>query len=121
MHIGDDIGLAIHRAVIQIEEPLGFVVTGHVAALRISRTLLDLPRLRLPGWRGLGLFSMSDTILLDRTIQLIHISLTLRHGFSFDPFTLVGIGLELGGVVIQDMTGYQLAFDGLKDNLIKDL
>src|SRR5690554_6392398 len=42
MHIGDDIGLAIHRAVIQIEQPLAFAFTGHVASLRISRTLLAL-------------------------------------------------------------------------------
>ncbi|AJX02227.1 hypothetical protein BM45_2506 [Burkholderia mallei] len=61
MRIGDDRVLGIHRAVVQIEEPLRLVVPHHVAAVRIGpaelgvlarRRLIVVAIQRLPAMRG---------------------------------------------------------------------
>ena len=111
---------AVDRPMIEIKEFRRFVVAGHEAGVRINRADFDL-RGR---WRRLinvaleQLLASGNPLRINRQILFGQIrSRRLFHLMHF-KMPLVGVGLEMGAIGLEQTATNQLVFDRLFDDAV---
>ncbi len=121
MSIGDDGELAVHRAMIEIEEALRLAIAHHIAAVWIAARDLGLLHLR-PAFLVLqGLLAVQLAFGLDRRIQIGPIVGARLLDHRKIVFALVGIGLQMGRIRVKHRAVDQPVADRLLDDVIEDV
>ncbi|CAJ7902783.1 Uncharacterised protein [Burkholderia pseudomallei] len=122
MRIGDDRVLGIHRAVVQIEEPLRLVVPHHVAAVRIGPADLGvLARRRLIVVAIQRLLAMRGPVRIHCRVQCLRVGRRRLLQLHHIELALVRVRLQVRAVRVQHPTVDQPALDRLPHDLVEDL
>ncbi len=118
--VGDNPVPAVHGAVVEVEEALRLAIAHHVVGLGISAR--DHPLLRrrfalpLRQWP----LAVSDPIRVDRRIQIIPEAGARPCDRSLVEPVLVGAGLQVSGVGVQNRPVHQPEIDHLLHDPIED-
>ncbi len=94
MGVGDDGMLAVHRTMIQIEEPLGFPLPHHIAGIFVAPAYFDLPGRRSPLARLQLALAFCCTVLFDGLLQLRQILDRLYFHPHHIKLVLIRIGFK---------------------------
>ena len=68
-----------------------------------------------------SLFAQVFTLLIGLFVQLLKIFHRRDFNFSGNKLTLVGVGLDMGTVGVEEVAGNQTVLNGLLDNIVENL